>query len=195
MQFYQQGSGQQARKTAPLKIFLHMCCAPCTVYPLRALEAEEVQIIGFFFNPNIHPFQEYRRRIETVRQFAAQATLEVIYRDDYDVVRFLRQVVFRESERCRFCYHLRLEAAAQRAKESRMDAFTTTLLYSRRQNHELIRQLGEEVGKQVGIPFLYRDFRQGWRDGIERSKALGLYRQNYCGCIYSEQERFQKGAG
>lgn len=169
-----------------------MCCAPCTVYPLRALDAEEVRVFGFFFNPNIHPFQEYQRRMETVRQFAAQAALEVIYRDEYDVVRFLRQIVFRESERCRFCYHLRLEAAAQLAGKSRMDAFTTTLLYSRRQNHELIRQLGEEVGKQVGIPFLYRDFRQGWQDGIERSKLLGLYRQKYCGCIYSEQERFQK---
>jgi predicted adenine nucleotide alpha hydrolase (AANH) superfamily ATPase len=175
-----------------VKILLHMCCAPCSVYPLRALKGEDVRVFGFFFNPNIHPYQEYQRRMETVRQFAAQAALEVIYRDEYDVVRFLRRMIFRESERCRWCYQLRLEAAAQLAGQSHMDAFTTTLLYSRRQNHELIRQLGEEVGKQVGIPFLYRDFRQGWREGIERSKALGLYRQNYCGCIYSEQERFQK---
>jgi predicted adenine nucleotide alpha hydrolase (AANH) superfamily ATPase len=152
-----------------------------------------VRVSGFFFNPNIHPYQEYQRRMETVRQFAAQAALEVIYRDEYDVGRFLRQIVFRESERCRLCYHLRLEAAAQLAGRSRMDAFTTTLLYSKRQNHELIRQLGEEVGRQMGIPFLYRDFRRGWREGIEQSKALGLYRQNYCGCIYSEQERFHKG--
>jgi predicted adenine nucleotide alpha hydrolase (AANH) superfamily ATPase len=151
-----------------------------------------MRVFAFFFNPNIHPYQEYQRRLETVRQFAAQAALEVIYRDEYHVVRFLRQVVFRESERCRFCYHLRLEAAARLAEKSRMDAFTTTLLYSRRQNHELVRQLGEDVGRQVGIPFLYRDFRQGWREGIQRSKDLGLYRQNYCGCIYSEQERFQK---
>jgi len=169
-----------------------MCCAPCSVYPLRVLEGEDVRVFGFFFNPNIHPYQEYRRRMDTVRQFAAQAALEVIYRDEYDVVRFLRQMVFRESERCRLCYQLRLEAAAQLAGQSHMDAFTTTLLYSRRQNHGLIRQLGEEVGEQVGIPFLYRDFRQGWREGIERSKALGLYRQRYCGCIYSEQERFHK---
>jgi len=176
-----------------LKILLHMCCAPCTVYPLRALEGEDVGVIGFFFNPNIHPYQEYQRRLETVRQLAAQVTLEVIYRDEYDVTRFLRQLVFRESQRCRFCYHLRLEAAAQMARTRGMDAFTTTLLYSRRQNHELIRQVGEEVGERLGIPFLYRDFRQGWREGIERSKALGLYRQKYCGCIYSEQERFQKG--
>jgi predicted adenine nucleotide alpha hydrolase (AANH) superfamily ATPase len=175
-----------------LKILLHMCCAPCTVYPLQVLEGDDIRVFGFFFNPNIHPYQEYQRRLETVRHLAARVALEVLYRDEYDVVRFLRQLVFRESERCRFCYRLRLEAAAHMARKSGMDAFTTTLLYSRRQNHELIRHVGEEVSEGLGIPFLYRDFRQGWQEGIERSKALGLYRQKYCGCIYSEQERFQR---
>lgn len=173
-----------------MNVLLHICCAPCTVYPLEALKGEDAQVVGFFFNPNIHPFQEYQRRLETVHHFADQVGLEVCYRDEYDVVGFLREIVFRESHRCRYCYYLRLEAAAQLAKKSRLDAFTTTLLYSRWQKHDLIRQLGEEVAERLGIPFLYRDFRQGWAEGIRRAKALGLYRQKYCGCIYSEQERF-----
>jgi predicted adenine nucleotide alpha hydrolase (AANH) superfamily ATPase len=164
------------------------------VYPLEALKGEDLRVLGFFFNPNIHPFQEYQRRLETVRHLTGEVGLEVLYRDEYDVVTFLREIAFRESRRCRYCYHLRLEAAAQLAKERRMDGFTTTLLYSRRQKHELIRQLGEEVGKRLGIPFLYRDFREGWAEGIRRAKALGLYRQKYCGCIYSEQERFRRGS-
>ena len=173
-----------------MKILLHMCCAPCAVYPLQVLEDEGSKVFGFFYNPNIHPYQEYRRRLETVEQFAGQVGLEVIYRDEYDVVSFLREVAFRESNRCHYCYHLRLNAAAKLAKKSRMDGFTTTLLYSKRQDHELVRQLGEEAGQGHGIPFVDRDLRQGWQEGIQKSKELNLYRQGYCGCIYSEQERY-----
>ena len=173
-----------------MKVLLHTCCAPCTTYPLQVLEAEGYRVFGFFYNPNIHPFQEYRRRLETVEHYADQVGLELIYRDEYDVVSFLRQVVFRESQRCHYCYHLRLDATARLAKKSRMDGFTTTLLFSKMQNHELIRQVGEEVSQHHSIPFLYRDLRQGWQEGIQRSQELNLYRQEYCGCIYSEQERF-----
>ncbi|MFP3871075.1 MAG: epoxyqueuosine reductase QueH [Syntrophobacteria bacterium] len=173
-----------------MKILLHMCCAPCAIYPLQVLQEEGYQVFGFFFNPNIHPYQEYRRRLEAVQQFAEGAGLKVIYRDEYDVVSFLRQVVFRESHRCHYCYHLRLEAAARLAKKSRMDGFTTTLLQSKRQNHELIRQVGDEAGRHHGVPLIYRDFREGWQEGIQKSREFGLYRQQYCGCIYSEQERF-----
>ena len=174
-----------------MKVLLHICCAPCTIYPLQVLQAEEYEVFGFFFNPNIHPYQEYRRRLETVQQFAEHAPLKVIYRDEYDVIAFLREVVFRELQRCHYCYHLRLDAAARLARKSRMHGFTTTLLYSKRQKHELLRQIGEEVGRRHGVPFIYRDFRQGWKKGIEKARALGLYRQAYCGCIYSEQERFR----
>jgi hypothetical protein len=87
-----------------LKVLLHICCAPCAVYPLEVLEDEGSKVFGFFYNPNIHPYQEYRRRLETVEQFAGQAGLEVIYRDEYDVVSFLREVAFRESSRCHYCH-------------------------------------------------------------------------------------------
>ena len=147
-------------------------------------------MFGFFYNPNIHPYQEFRRRMETVQQFAEKVGLEVIYRDEYDVVSFLREMVFRESQRCQICYNLRLDVAARLAKKSRMDGFTSTLLYSKKQDHELICQLGMEIGRRRGIPFIYRDFRQGWKEGIQNSKEMKLYRQEYCGCIYSEQERF-----
>ena len=173
-----------------MKVLLHMCCAPCSLYPLQVLEAEGCRVFGFFFNPNIHPYQEYRRRLETVQQLAENVGLEVIYRDEYDVVSFLQQVAFRESQRCHICYNLRLEAAARLAKKSRMDGFTSTLLYSKRQDHELVRQIGDEIGKSHGIPFIYRDLREGWNKGIQKSEELNLYRQQYCGCIYSEQERY-----
>lgn len=173
-----------------MKVLLHICCAPCSIYPLEVLEAEGFRVFGFFFNPNIHPYQEYRRRLEAVEQLAGHLALEVIYRDEYDVVSFLREVVFRETHRCHYCYHLRLDAAAKLAKKSRMQGFTSTLLYSKRQDHELVRQIGDEVGKNHGIPFIYRDLRDGWNKGIEKSKELNLYRQGYCGCIYSEQERY-----
>jgi predicted adenine nucleotide alpha hydrolase (AANH) superfamily ATPase len=114
----------------------------------------------------------------------------VIYQDEYTLEEFLRQMAFREEERCRICHHLRLEATAKVAKHGKFAAFTTTLLHSRHQNHELIKAIGETVGKEQGVEFLYRDFREGWKQGIEESKALGLYRQSYCGCIYSEKERY-----
>ena len=103
---------------------------------------------------------------------------------------FLRKAAFRESQRCRICYHDRLDAAARIAKKGRFDYFSTTLLYSKFQNHDQIRTIAEAVAKSVGIPFYYRDFRDGWKRGIEVSKSLGLYRQNYCGCIYSEKDRY-----
>lgn len=167
-----------------------MCCGPCSIYPYETLQGEGARVFGFFYNPNIHPYQEFRRRRQAVELLADSLGLEMIYRDEYDLVSFLRQVAFRESQRCFICYHLRLDAAAQLAKKSRMDGFTSTLLYSRHQKHESIMQLGEEIGHRRGIPFIYRDFRQGWEDGTKKSKEMNLYRQEYCGCIYSEQERY-----
>jgi predicted adenine nucleotide alpha hydrolase (AANH) superfamily ATPase len=146
--------------------------------------------MGFFYNPNIHPYQEYQRRLEAVRRYEEEAAVKVIYQDEYDLEDFLRGVAFREDDRCRFCHHLRLLATAKVAKHGKFDAFSTTLLHSRHQNHNLIKAIGETVGKEQGVQFLYKDFREGWREGIEESKALGLYRQSYCGCIYSEKERY-----
>jgi predicted adenine nucleotide alpha hydrolase (AANH) superfamily ATPase len=182
-----------------VRILLHICCAPCTIYPLRVLREAGGEVFGAFINPNIHPYQEYRKRLETLEVYAGQKELPVIREEAYPMEEFLRQVAFREEERCRYCYMLRLTQAAETAKRERFDAFTTTLLYSRFQKHDLIRSIAESVAAQLGIPFLYRDFREGWSEGVSISKEVGMYRQPYCGCIYSEKERFccpsRRGAG
>lgn len=172
------------------RILLHTCCGPCTIYPLEELRRNGWSVHGFFYNPNIQPYQELCRRLEAFRELADIERMDIIVRPDYDLESFLRQVVFREHQRCIHCYSIRLEAAARLAKKSRFDAFTTTLLYSRQQKHDLIRSIAEEASRKYGIPFHYEDFRVGWKHGQERAKALGLYRQQYCGCIYSEKERF-----
>ena len=173
-----------------VKILLHICCAPCTIYSLRILRNGEHDVCGLFYNPNIHPYLEYRKRLETLDAYAGQVRMRVIREEAYPLEEFFRQVAFREEERCRSCYHLRLSQTARVARRDRFDAFTTTLLYSRFQKHDLIRSIGESVAVQQGIPFLYLDFRAGWSEGVRISKELGMYRQSYCGCIYSEKERF-----
>ena len=172
-----------------MKILLHICCANCAIHPLERL-AEEGEVVGFFFNPNIHPYQEYQRRLEALKIYSERTGLSVIYRDEYLLEDFLRNVSQRPEERCRHCYRVRLEATAREAKKNAFDAFSTTLLQSAHQNHALIRETGETVSGEAGIPFHYEDFRPGWKRGVEISKAMGLYRQQYCGCIYSEKERF-----
>lgn len=177
------------------RALLHCCCGPCTIYPLSWLRESEWEVHGLFYNPNIHPYLEQQKRLQALQALAEQEALPLIVRADYDLDQFLRQVVFREENRCLVCYSLRLEATARLAKKSQFDAFTSTLLYSKRQKHDLIRSLAESVGQRYGIPFLYEDFRKGWAEGQEASKAMGLYRQQYCGCIYSERDRFYSAHG
>ena len=117
---------------------------------------------------------------------------QVEYERQYGLRDYLRQVVFHEENRCRYCYAMRLRPTAERAMAIGADAFSSTLLYSRYQNHSLLRQQGEALAMELGIPFYYDDFRGGWQEGIDRSIEMGLYRQPYCGCIYSEQERYDK---
>ncbi len=146
--------------------------------------------MGFFYNRNIHPYQECQRRENALRTYAEQVDLKVIYQEGYDIETFLQNVVFREEKRCLYCYHDRLRSAAIIARRGKFDYFTSTLLQSKFQKHEMIRSIGESLGKSYGVTFLYRDFREGWKEGIETSKRLGMYRQQYCGCIYSEKERY-----
>ncbi len=175
-----------------MKLLLHICCGPCSIYPVRILRDEGIEVMGFFKNDNIHPFTEHEKRREALVDYTAETGLRVFYSEEYKMEEFLRSVVFRESDRCVVCYYQRLKATALFAKKGKFDAISTTLLYSKFQNHDLIRQTGEAVAKEAGIDFLYRDFREGWKEGIEESKRLGMYRQQYCGCIYSEKERFFK---
>ncbi|MFH2011399.1 MAG: epoxyqueuosine reductase QueH [Pseudomonadota bacterium] len=175
-----------------MEILLHVCCANCTIYPVQELRKEGIEVLGFFYNPNIHPYQEYRRRLETVEEYSNKISLNMTYNYEYKLEEFLQNVVFRESERCLYCYYARLKQTAQLARKERIDFFSTTMLYSKFQKHEKIKEIGEGLAKEYGVRFYYRDFREGWKKGIEISKILGLYRQQYCGCIYSEKERYLK---
>jgi predicted adenine nucleotide alpha hydrolase (AANH) superfamily ATPase len=175
-----------------MKVLLHVCCANCAIYPIKSIREKGLDVMGFFYRHNIHPYTECLRRQEALQSCAEQINLKVIYQEGYDPEGFIQNVVFRESERCNYCYHDRLRSTALLAKRGKFDYFSTTLLYSKHQKHELIRSMGESIGKSAGIEFLYQDFREGWKEGIECSKQMGLYRQQYCGCIYSEKERFYK---
>ncbi len=171
---------------------MHICCSTCSLYPLQALAARDIDVTGFWYNPNIHPYTEYAMRIESVRQLEQMRNLEIEYNDCYGLKEFLRAVLHDEENRCSACYAMRLESTAVAAKRMKLDAFTTTLLVSPYQMFDTIVRVGIETGEKHGVPFYAEDFRPGWADTLKKSGELGLYRQKYCGCIYSEMERYQK---
>lgn len=173
-----------------MRLLLHICCAPCALMPVEELRQEGVEVMGLFYNPNIQPYTENRRRLETLTGWAEQEDLKLIVHDEYDPQAWLRQMVYREAQRCALCLHQRLTRAANVARKGGFDAFGTTLLYSAHQPHQLIADTGRAVAAEQGVEFLYRDFRPRWRQGQERARQLGLYRQPYCGCIYSERDRY-----
>lgn len=167
-----------------------MCCGPCSIYPVKELRSRGVELTGFFFNHNIHPYTEYKLRRDALQSYAETVGLEVVYRDEYLLEEFLSNVAGEPAARCGYCYRSRLEAAAQSAAELGFPYYSSTLLYSRYQNQEMIREFGVELGERYGVEFYFEDFRRGWQEGIDLSKEMGLYRQKYCGCIYSEKERY-----
>jgi len=177
------------------RVLLHACCGPCLIHPAEDLRAGGVEPTALFYNPNIQPYQEYVKRRDAAAEAAEALGVELITLDEYDLAGFLRGVVFREEQRCRICYHQRLSRAASVAKRGGFDAFTTTLSVSPTQSPELIQQVGEAVSAETGVAFLYRDWRPGYSAAAARSRELGLYRQQYCGCIYSEYERFGPKGG
>src|SRR5512136_808381 len=129
-----------------MKILLHICCANCVIYPFEEIQKKGIDIVGYFFNPNIHPYQEYQKRLDALKHYAEAVGLKVIYRDEYLLEEFLKNVSHRVKERCQFCYSVRLEATAREAKDRSFDGFSTTLLQSTHQNHALIKETGERIG-------------------------------------------------
>lgn len=175
------------------RIFLHICCAPCLTYPLKVLREENFEVIGFWYNPNIHPYTEYSLRLSTLKEFSEKQNLQVVYEDDYALESFIREVVYREIDRCPVCYYMRLKKTVEKAKELGYSLFSTTMLVSPYQKHDLIKNIAYYLSNEYKIEFYYQDFRDGYKEGIKMSKEYGLYRQKYCGCIYSEKDRFWKG--
>jgi len=159
---------------------------------MRELLAEGHEVEAAFVNPNVHPYQEFERRLEAARAAAADAGVRVVREDPYGLVEFLRAVAFHEGERCPICYRMRLSRTAELARSLGHDAFTTTMLVSTQQNHDAIRAAGEAAALTHGVGFVYRDFRPRVMEGVRASKERGLYRQQYCGCVYSEWERYRK---
>ncbi|MEI7513590.1 MAG: epoxyqueuosine reductase QueH [bacterium] len=175
-----------------MRVLLHTCCAPCLIYPYSLLRDQGNDVTAFIYNPNIHPFREFKKRNETLKYYAANLGLPIIAETQYELIGFLRKTVFHEAKRCAICYTMRLEKTVSVAKEQGFDAFTTTLLYSKYQKHDLITSLCNAISTQHNIPFLYHDFREGWKIGVDIAIEMNMYRQTYCGCIYSEQERYDK---
>ena len=178
-----------------MKLLLHMCCGPCSCYPVKRLREQGIEPVGWFFNPNIHPYKEWEHRLETAKEFAARTGLELRTEETYRLRDFLRRALAAEETaggRCGACYEWRLGEAARYAAENGFDAFTSTLFYSIYQQHEVMKDLAERFAAAAGITFFYEDFRPGWQEGIDLSLELGLYRQPYCGCIFSEAERYSK---
>ena len=174
------------------KVLLHCCCAPCSLSCIDPLREEGIEPTAFWYNPNIHPWKEYEARRDCLLQYAETIDMEVRVREDYGLREFVEKVAGDIDNRCTYCYEHRLEGAAKYASEHGFEAFTTTLLASVYQRHELIAAAGERFAKQYGVEFLYRDFRPNFRAGNQRARELGFYMQKYCGCVFSEAERYQK---
>lgn len=176
----------------PETVLMHTCCAPCSVACIDSLREEGIEPVCYWYNPNIHPFTEYRERRNTLREYAQTVGVRLIERDEYGLRTFLTEVNGAFDARCPVCYRLRLDETARYAAENGFEAFTTTLLISPYQNHELLIEAGKTAEKRYGVPFLYHDFRPMFREGQDRARELGLYMQKYCGCIFSEEDRYKK---
>ena len=174
------------------RLLLHTCCAPCSVYCVDSLRAEGIEPVSFWYNPNIHPYQEYKARRDTLIDYAASINLELILHDNYGLRDFVRAVAEDIDHRCSHCYTCRLEQSARYAAESGFTHFSTTLLVSPYQDHDGICRAAEVLSKRYGVEFLYRDFRPGFRQGQAKARELGLYMQKYCGCVFSEEDRYAK---
>ncbi len=173
-----------------MSVLLHICCAPCSVACIHQLREEGIEPTGFWYNPNIHPFLEYKARRDTLREYSRSIDLKLLEEDFYGLRPFTAAVASDPDHRCRYCYTCRLERTAAVAKEKGFTQFSTTLLISPYQNRDLICEVGEFMGKQYGVEFVPWDFRPRFKEGQEEARSLGLYMQKYCGCVYSEEDRF-----
>jgi predicted adenine nucleotide alpha hydrolase (AANH) superfamily ATPase len=177
-----------------VRTLLHICCAPCSIECIEALRAEGQEMTGFWFNPNIHPVTEYRARLEALKGYAQKVNLPLLGHDRYGLRDFVRAVSGDLDDRCGVCYEMRLEEAAGFAAAHGFEAFTTTLLISPYQNHEKLIETGKRAAQNHGVEFLERDFRPRFREGQRRARELELYMQKYCGCVFSEEERYHPKA-
>ncbi len=204
-----------------MKILLHICCSNCALYPYKILKSEGHVLTGFWYNPNIHPHEEYNSRLDSLKRLELEGEwrIDVVYTNEYKPEGYFEYLnkniksplppLFQRgefniptlakgaedgffpssTERCKFCYQLRLEKTAETARKEGFDAFSTTLLISPYQDFGQIVSTGKELADRYNILFHLKDYRPHFRDAMSLSKELGLYRQKYCGCIFSKIER------
>ena len=174
-----------------MKLLLHTCCAPCSVYCIDTLRNEGIEPTVFWYNPNIHPYMEYKSRRDCLKEYTKSIKIQAIFEEEYGLDEFCKNVVGDLKNRCtNYCYPVRLRKTFEYAKEHGYDAVSTTLLYSIYQKHDFIKKYMEELSKEFEIEFLYRDFRVGFWEGHQKAHDLGLYMQKYCGCVFSEEMRY-----
>ena len=173
-------------------ILLHCCCAPCTVSCAEPLQQEGFNVTAFWFNPNIHPFKEYEARRDCLIDYMNELNIPLKVKEDYGLREFVKNVADDIDGRCVYCYTHRLYETAKFAKENGFDGFTSTLFASLYQNHELMKAAAQRFAYEFGIEFLYRDFRPNFRQGNQKAREKGFYMQKYCGCVFSEEDRYQK---
>ncbi len=180
-------------------LLLHACCAPCSSYVLEYL-SRYFDITLYYYNPNISPEKEFVYRLDELRRLVDESNTDAkIVAGEYEPEKFFEIAKGRESEpeggeRCFLCYRLRLYKSGNFALKNNFDYFTTTLSISPYKNAEKLNEIGQEISQQLGVAYLYSDFKKknGYKRSIELSKQYGLYRQDYCGCIYSKLEAKQR---
>jgi len=170
---------------------LHICCAPCLIYPLKKLRELDFDINGFFYNPNIYPAEEYALRKNTLKDYSRRAGCRVDFAGEDEKPAFEEAVGANpeKPQRCFQCWFMRLKKTAEYARSINADTISTTLLVSPYQDHALVKKAGEQAAAGAGLKFYYYDFREGYPEAVRISKQEGLYRQKYCGCRFSREER------
>ena len=177
-------------------LLLHACCAPCSSHTLTYI-AERFRITLYFYNPNIAPEEEYSFRCDELKRLVREMGLDIeVLEEKYDPAPFYElakglEELPERGERCQRCIELRLRTAAAKAKELGCDYFTTTLTISPHKDCAFINECGGRISEESGVPYLFSDFKKhdGYKHSIELSKQYSLYRQNYCGCVYSRMAR------
>ena len=172
------------------KILLHCCCGPCSIAVLDKLKSEGIEPLAYFYNPNIHPYKEFTSRRDCWEDLMQDTKTEFILDDTYPLEDWLHAVAAAPQDRCHNCYRQRMRQAAKMTKKQGLNSFSTTLLISPYQNHELLIKAAEEAAAEFEVRFHYEDFRPLFRKGQQMAREKELYLQKYCGCIYSEKERY-----
>ncbi|MFH1836824.1 MAG: epoxyqueuosine reductase QueH [Candidatus Omnitrophota bacterium] len=178
-----------------MKILLHICCGICAAAAAEQLLCGGHKITGFFYNPNIHPEDEYLRRLDAVKKVADEFSFELI-EGPYDRQRWFEMVKGKAydpegGERCDLCFRMRLEKTYVFAKKNDFNAFTTTITAGPMKDAVKVNCIGNDVGEDFFIPSNFKK-RDGFKMAVEKAKDMNLYRQHYCGCVYSQEERLRK---